>query len=110
MINACKIAIRAQPALGREFAQSATAERSACFRFQTAPSDGKRRAVGDGAFIARHDSIEHDIAHDWKWMNVLAAVDKLRCSRNKRFDDVELTIDFMRELHSIPRPEDKSAG
>jgi hypothetical protein len=43
-------------------------------------------------------------------MNVLAAVDKLRCSRNKRFDDVELTIDFMRELHSIPRPEDKSAG
>jgi hypothetical protein len=59
--------------------------------------------------MARRDSIERDIAYDWKLMNVLVTVDKMRHSRRKRFYDYELTIEVLRELHSIPRPQDKSA-
>ena len=69
----------------------------------------KRRAVRNGASIACHDSIEHDIAQVWKLMNVLVTVDQMRRSIKKRLDDVAQTIDFLRELHSIPRPQDKSA-
>jgi hypothetical protein len=105
---AAKFGIPARSALRHEFAQSATAERSDFFRPQTAPSDGKRRAVRDGASMARHDSIEHDIVHDWKLMNELVTVDKMRRSRKKRFDDAELTIDCLR-FTRFPRPQDKSA-